>query len=292
MIDIYVAGCCDETIQYVSSGFVVYEINNRIFSKFWTTDAKNKENINGLGELYALIGALRYCLKFKHKYVKIHYSYRSIGTLINKHKIKLGKATKVKSKLCELVEGCQNLKLFAVHIPTKKGVCSDLRYNTCKSKTMTVLKDKADSIEITSKYVLYTDGAYNKKTGFYGIGVVVYSREEDDIIDTIEWKDNKWNESGVNAGCYLAVTNAIEWCIVNRIYDSVTIVVTQTSAFSQATDYHRAKREVTKDFKSLIKKYENEVNFSFRHVYREHRNPYANKALELAENACGYIKYL
>ena len=291
MIDIYVAGCCDETIQYVSSGFVVYEANKKVFNKFWVTDVKNKENINGLGELYALIGALRYCLKFGCRDVKIHYSYKSIGTLINKHRIDIRKATKIKSKLCELVEGCQNLKLSAIHIPTKKNMCSDLRYNTCKSATKDVLEDKADSIEITSRYILYTDGAYNKKTGFYGIGVVIYDREEDDIIDTIEWKDNKWSESGENAGCYLAVTNAIEWCIEYKIYDSVTIVVTQTSAFSQAMDYHRAKREVTKDFKSLIKKYKKDVDFSFRHVYRGHRNTYANKALELAENACGYIKY-
>lgn len=291
MFDIYVAGCCDETIQYVSSGFVVYESNKKIYSKFWVTDAKNKENINGLGELYALIGALRYCLKFGCIDVKIHYGYKSIGSLINKHRINLRKAVKVKSKLCELVEGCQNLKLSAVHISSKRGVCSDLRYNSCKSKVQGVLEDKADSIEITSRYILYTDGAYNKRTGFYGIGVVVYDKEDDDIVGTIEWKDNKWNESGENAGCYLAVTNAIEWCIEYKIHDSVTIVVTQTSPFSQAMDYHLAKREVTKDFKSLIKEYKDKVDFSFRHVYRGHRNPYANKARELAENACGYIKY-
>ena len=49
---------------------------------------------------------------------------------------------------------------------------------------------------------------------------------------------------------------------------------------------------MSQDYKEHIDEYEEQVDFSFIHIYRGHRNVLMNKATELAEKACGYVKHI
>jgi len=286
MVDIYIAGSNDETIEYVSSSFIVYKNDQQILKKAWVTNAKNQENISNLGEYLALLASLRLSLAMKYEAVRIYCSMPWIVNLINKHKLNMKKAIKLKCELLETIDACKCILLSAIKVSA-----NNLRYSICKGESKNALYEKANSIEMNSNLVLYTDGAYNPKTGYYGAGVVIYSNEEKQIIDTIAWKDNKNNKSKVVAGCLLAVTNAIEWCIDRKIYDKVTIAVTNLGGSSWANDSWKAENGLTKEYKDLINNYSEEVDFIFRHVYKRHRNELMNKATELAENVCGFIRH-
>lgn len=290
MVDIYIEGSKDETIWYAGSAFVVYEDNIRVCEKAWVTDIKDIESISNIGEAFAFIEALNFSLSKRYKAIRIHSSLDYIGNLVNKHKICLRKASEIKHALLKAVDDCSGILLKAL-ITHEKQRKQDIRFQMCKEASMKVLYEKANEIEITSRFVLYTDGAYNPETGYYGAGVAIYDSEEGAFVDTIQWKDNKYSKSKKIAGCLLASMNAVEWCIDRKIYNDITIVVAYLGAASWVNDKWLPKGEMTKEYDKIMKKYMEEVNFTFRHRYRGHLDSNINKATKLAEEACGYVKY-
>lgn len=290
MIDIYVAGSNDGTIQCVGSSFAVYKDDKRILLKSWVTFAKKSEYTTDLGELLAFVVSLKFSLTMKYDIVRIHSGLDWVVNIINKHKTTTKRASKIVCELFKVIDDCKSIELSAIFVPEKKRKISE-RFNMCKKDSERKLEEKADSIEIDSDIVLYTDGAYNPKTRYYGAGVVVYSNEEHQIIDTISFKDNKYSESKSVAGSLLAATNAIEWCIDRKIYDKVTIVAPNLGVAMWANDIWLAKEKMTKEYKATIEKYRELVDFTFRHKYRGSLDINTNKATELAENACGFIKH-
>lgn len=290
MIDIYIVGSCDEVTKYVSSAYTVYQDGWRVFEKSWVTKPESKESLNSLGEVLAFIDALKLSVASDYKEVIIHCGSSYIAKLVNRHKISIKKALKMKQEMLRALDDCKGIKITAVQLSRQEKE-KDNRFSLCKALARDNLADKTDEIASKGKLVLYTDGAYNPQTGYYGLGVVVYDNDEKAIIDEFYWQDNKFNSAGEIAGDLLAVINAIEWCIDRGITDDVTIAITYVGAFSWATNEWLAKQEVSKEYKSHIDEYSNQVDFSFIHVYRGHRNVLMNKATELAEKACGYAKH-
>lgn len=140
--------------------------------------------------------------------------------------------------------------------------------------------------DIENGYIVaYTDGSYDKQSGKYGYGVVIF----DDKLEMHELYSNGKNEkyAGTNniAGEIFAAINAMDWAVSNG-YNKLKIYHDYEGIAKWAEGIWNANSEIAKMYVNIVNgKYKDILEVKFEHVKGHSGNKYNEMADKLAKES-------
>lgn len=194
-------------------------------------------------------------------------------------------------KKLKIREECKTCLFFSGSNP-KDAACSVGKDPTCYRKKKFCVKHKMQSNSLDTgseenklkKAVAYTDGSFNKNTGYYGYGMVLTVDNGEKLTAYGQGYDTHggWQIEGELTAAKTACEKAIELGC-----DELEIRYDYFGVEKWVTGEWRTNKSYTKEYAECMKKYQEKINIRFCRVRAHSGDEENDRADLLAKKACG-----
>lgn len=155
-------------------------------------------------------------------------------------------------------------------------------------ETDTIVADTASPACAGMHLIAYTDGSYNKMTGEYGSGVVMFEKDNSSVPIFHMKKgrapegENGWQVNGEVAAAEIAIEEAIK-----AGAKSLEIRYDYEGVEYWATGKWKRNKTYTKEYAEYVRKAGERLSITFSHVKGHSGDKWNDMADRLAKKACG-----